>query len=221
MLHPRGCGTCVPDLAATRPSLRIHPLSGQETETRPNTNAADLSCPTLPVGVATSSAPSGGPGEAPGGRSGCLGENGVTIGSVGVHVAAYDPGWPGRFEAEQAILEQVLAPWLCGGIHHIGSTAVPGLAAKPVLDMIAGVRDLDQAAAAIGVLSRLSYAHAPHRPRALWFCKPASAGAARHAHHLHLTEPGNDLWQERLAFRCPSRRSGAGLAVSGTQDAAR
>ncbi len=118
-----------------------------------------------------------------------------------MHVAAYDPGWPGRFEAEQAILEQVLAPWLCGGIHHIGSTAVPGLAAKPVLDMIAGVRDLDQAAAAIGVLSRLSYAHAPHRPRALWFCKPASAGAARHAHHLHLTEPGNDLWQERLAFR--------------------
>lgn len=62
---------------------------------------------------------------APGGRFGCLGENGVTIGSVGVHVTAYDPGWPGRFEAEQAILEQVLAPWLFGGIHHIGSTAVP------------------------------------------------------------------------------------------------
>jgi GrpB-like predicted nucleotidyltransferase (UPF0157 family) len=120
---------------------------------------------------------------------------------VGVHVAAYDPGWPRRFEAEQAILEQVLAPWLFGGIHHIGSTAVPGLAAKPVLDMIAGVRDLDQATAAISVLSRLSYAHAPHRPRALWFHKPASAGAAELTHHLHLTEPGSDLWRERLAFR--------------------
>jgi GrpB-like predicted nucleotidyltransferase (UPF0157 family) len=140
---------------------------------------------------------------------------------VGVQVAAYDPVWPGRFEAEQASLEQVLAPWLLGGIHHIGSTAVPGLAAKPVLDMIAGVRDLDEATAAINVLSRLSYAHAPHRPRALWFYKPAFAGTA-HTHHLHLTEPGSDLWQERLAFRdALSRRSGAGLAVSGTQDAAR
>lgn len=59
------------------------------------------------------------------GRSGYLGQNDVTIGGVGVHIAAYDPGWPRRFEAEQASLEQVLAPWLFGGIHHIGSTAVP------------------------------------------------------------------------------------------------
>ncbi len=118
-----------------------------------------------------------------------------------MHVAAYDPGWPGRFAAERARLEQVLAPWLFGGIHHIGSTAVPGLAAKPVLDMIAGVRDLAEAVAAVSALSGLSYAHAPHRPRALWFFKPAFAGAAQHTHHLHLTEPGSDLWQERLAFR--------------------
>jgi GrpB-like predicted nucleotidyltransferase (UPF0157 family) len=118
-----------------------------------------------------------------------------------VHVAVYDPGWPGRFEAERASLEQVLVPWLLGGIHHIGSTAVPGLAAKPVLDMIAGVRDLAEASAAISALSWLSYAHAPHRPRALWFYKPAYAGAAERTHHLHLTEQGSDLWRERLAFR--------------------
>ncbi len=54
---------------------------------------------------------------------------------------------------------------------------------------------------AIAALRELSYAHAPHRPRALWFYKPASAAPADHTCHLHLTEPGSDLWRERLAFR--------------------
>jgi GrpB-like predicted nucleotidyltransferase (UPF0157 family) len=39
-------------------------------------------------------------------------------------------------------------PWLEGGTHHVGSTAVPGLAAKPTIDMVAGVRDLEEARAA-------------------------------------------------------------------------
>lgn len=51
------------------------------------------------------------------------------------------------------------------------------------------------------MLRDLSYAHAPHRPRALRFYKPASAGPHQHTCHLHLTEPGSDLWRERLAFR--------------------
>jgi GrpB-like predicted nucleotidyltransferase (UPF0157 family) len=41
----------------------------------------------------------------------------------------------------------------------------------------------------------------PHRPHALWFYKPASAGLDEHICHLHLTEPCSDLWRERLAFR--------------------
>jgi GrpB-like predicted nucleotidyltransferase (UPF0157 family) len=120
---------------------------------------------------------------------------------VGVDVVAYDPRWPEQFEAERAVLERVLAPWLAGGIHHIGSTAIPGLAAKPVLDMIAGVRDLGQASEAIAPLRAVGYEHAPHRPRALWFYQPPSAAESGHTRHLHLTEPGSDLWQERLAFR--------------------
>ena len=49
-----------------------------------------------------------------------------------IAVVAYEPEWPRRFEAEQALLERVLAPWLEGGIHHVGSTAIPGIAAKGV-----------------------------------------------------------------------------------------
>jgi GrpB-like predicted nucleotidyltransferase (UPF0157 family) len=105
-----------------------------------------------------------------------------------------NPEWPRRFEAERALLGRLLDPWLEGGIHHVGSTAVPGLAAKPIIDMMAGVRDLDEARAAFEPLRGLSYEYEPHRPGiAHHFAKPA--------YGLHLTEPGSDLWLERLAFR--------------------
>ena len=110
----------------------------------------------------------------------------------------YDPQWPERFEVERALLERALAPWLEGGIHHIGSTAIPGIAAKPQIDMMAGVRDLEEARAAFEPLSALGYEETPHRPRTHHFSKPANGP---HTHQLHLTEPGTDLWVERLAFR--------------------
>src|SRR5919109_19140 len=81
-----------------------------------------------------------------------------------VVVVPYDRGWPDRFDAERQLLERALGPWLDGGIHHVGSTAVPGLAAKPTIDMMAGVRDLLEARAAFGALAELSYVSSPHRP---------------------------------------------------------
>lgn len=120
---------------------------------------------------------------------------------MAVRLQRYDPEWVRRFEAERAALEQALAPWLDGRVEHIGSTSVPGLAAKPTLDMIAGVRDLEESRAAIGPLAAMGYVHAPHRPRALWFYKPPDSEPAEHTHHLHLTRPGSDLWRERLGFR--------------------
>ena len=117
-----------------------------------------------------------------------------------VVVEPYDPEWPRRFETERLLLEDVLAPWLKGGIHHIGSTAVPGLAAKPIVDMMAGVRDFEEARDSYEPLARHGYAHEPHRPGiAHHFAKRGSDG--RTTHGLHLTEPGSDLWRERLVFR--------------------
>jgi GrpB-like predicted nucleotidyltransferase (UPF0157 family) len=91
-------------------------------------------------------------------------------------------------------LEEVLGPWLEGGIHHIGSTAVPGLAAKPIVDMMAGVASLEESRAAHEPLLAAGWESTPHRPGiAHHFSKPGCG--------LHLTEPGSDLWRERLAFR--------------------
>lgn len=118
-----------------------------------------------------------------------------------ISIVAHDPDWPGRFEAERAVLERVLAKWLSGGIHHVGATSIHGLASKPIIDMIAGVRDLDEARAAFEPLAEHSYIYAPHRPRiAHHFSKP-SPRLSEMTHNLHLTEPGSDLWRERLAFR--------------------
>jgi GrpB-like predicted nucleotidyltransferase (UPF0157 family) len=129
-----------------------------------------------------------------------------------IAVVPYDLAWPRRFEAERALLEDVLRPWLRGGIHHVGSTAVRGLAAKPIIDMIAGVRDLEEAHAAFGPLAEHEYVYAPHRPTvAHHFSKP-SLDLSEVTHGLHLTEAGSDLWRERIAFR-DALRADAALAA--------
>lgn len=111
-----------------------------------------------------------------------------------IEVVPYSAEWPRRFETERAQLEVALAPWLEGGVHHIGATSVPGLAAKPIVDMMAGVRDFEEALAAYEPLLAGDWEHTPHRPGiAHHFSKPGCG--------LHLTEPGSDLWNERLAFR--------------------
>lgn len=118
-----------------------------------------------------------------------------------IELVPYDTDWQRRIDEERALLEHVLGPWLGGGVHHVGSTAIRGIAAKPVIDMLAGVRDLGEALAAYGPLEALSYVPTPHRPNiAHHFSKP-SARLSEVTHNLHLTEPGSDLWRERLAFR--------------------
>jgi GrpB-like predicted nucleotidyltransferase (UPF0157 family) len=129
-----------------------------------------------------------------------------------IAVVPYDPDWPRRFAAECALLERVLAPWLEDGVHHVGSTAITRLAAKPIIDMVAGVRDLEEARAAFEPLRRQSYVYAPHRPGvAHHFAKP-SPRLSELTYNLHLTEPGSDLWLERLAFRDALRADSALVA---------
>jgi GrpB-like predicted nucleotidyltransferase (UPF0157 family) len=136
----------------------------------------------------------------------------VTVEDESIVLVQYDPEWPSRFETERALLARVLAPWLTGGIHHVGATAVPGLAAKPMIDIVAGVRDLDESRAAFDPLREEGYLHAPHRPGiAHHFAKP-SARLSEATHGVHLTEPGSDLWRERLSFR-DALRADAALAA--------
>lgn len=117
----------------------------------------------------------------------------------------YDPDWPGMFHAEQRLLVEVLAPWLAGPVEHIGSTAVPGLAAKPVIDIMAPVHSLAGSMAALDAAGALGYLYHPYKPGQMhWFCKPSPA---HRTHHLHLVPLGSALWHQRLAFRDALRGS--------------
>jgi len=116
-----------------------------------------------------------------------------------VRIVDYDPAWPERFERERSLLERAIGGWIVGGIHHVGSTAVPGLVAKPIIDVLVGVADLESSRAGFEPLAGLGYLYAPYRPREMhWFCKP---DPSRRTHHLHLVPFGSKRFRDELAFR--------------------
>ena len=123
----------------------------------------------------------------------------VTISKATVEIVDYDAAWPGRFAEEREALLVVLAPWLAGPIEHIGSTAVPGLAAKPVIDIMAAVETLDSSRQAIERVAALGYCYFPYQADVRhWFCKPSDAFRT---HHLHLVPISSPHWTRPLAFR--------------------
>jgi GrpB-like predicted nucleotidyltransferase (UPF0157 family) len=116
-----------------------------------------------------------------------------------VRIVPYDPAWPARFEAERAALAELLDDVVTGGIHHVGSTAVPGLAAKPIIDIQLGVADLETARSCIEPLAALDYLYAPYRADEIaWFCKPSPE---RRTHHLHVVPVGSPRFRAVLEFR--------------------
>ena len=123
-----------------------------------------------------------------------------------VEIVPYDPGWPALFAAEAEHLRALLPAVLIGRIEHFGSTAVPGLAAKPIVDMLLEVRSMEAVAQHIApILKREGYEFFwRDRERGLpgiayaWFIKRDAAG--RRTHHIHCLEPGSAEW-ERLLFR--------------------
>jgi GrpB-like predicted nucleotidyltransferase (UPF0157 family) len=130
-------------------------------------------------------------------------------------ICAYDPAWADRARAEQARLAGLLAPWLTGAVEHVGSTAVPGLAAKPVVDLMAPVRDLAQLdGPGTERLTADGWCYVPpeldERSWRRFFVKPDAAGQHRIA-HLHVIPAGHPRWAQQLAFR-DALRGDAGLA---------
>jgi GrpB-like predicted nucleotidyltransferase (UPF0157 family) len=120
-------------------------------------------------------------------------------GEAPIELIAYDSLWPSKFEAERALLQVVLASWLAGPIEHVGSTAISGMPAKPVIDVMAAVRSLEASRPAINGLAEAGYVYFPYRPDIMhWFCKPSSAFRT---HHLHLVPLGSKRWVECLGFR--------------------
>jgi GrpB-like predicted nucleotidyltransferase (UPF0157 family) len=123
----------------------------------------------------------------------------MSAASPPVVLVPYDPAWPARFESERALLEAALDGWIYGGIEHVGSTSVPGLAAKPIIDIMVGVREREEARGAFSALTGLGYLYAPYKTDFMhWFCKPS---VAVRTHHLYLMEKDHPEWCAHIAFR--------------------
>jgi GrpB-like predicted nucleotidyltransferase (UPF0157 family) len=118
-----------------------------------------------------------------------------------VIIVDYDPRWPEMYEAEKARILEVAGRWLAD-IQHVGSTSVPGLAAKPVIDIMPGVARLEDAEHIIGPLQALGYEYVPWQeedapiPDRRYFRR----GVPR-SHHVHVAEVGGDFWTRHLLFR--------------------
>lgn len=126
---------------------------------------------------------------------------------MSIEIVEYNPAWPAQFLAERTILQTALAPWLIGDIEHIGSTSVIGLAAKPVIDIMAPVASLEGSRDAIAAAEAAGYSFYPYKPDEMhWFCKPSPEVRT---HHLHLVPLGSRTWVERLAFRDALRQNPA------------
>ena len=123
-----------------------------------------------------------------------------------IAVVPYDPCWSVAFEAERRHLRACLPSKLVGRIEHFGSTAVPGLSAKPIVDMLVAVRSLEETRQRIvPILERQGYDYFwrptwgdDTPPFYAWFIKRDSNG--NRTHHIHMVETGFEHW-DRLFFR--------------------
>lgn len=116
-------------------------------------------------------------------------------------VVAYDPAWPGLFADEAQQLREALGPAVLA-IEHVGSTAVPGLAAKPIIDILAAIAPTANARWVKTRLESIGYLHTPESsaPARIFRKGPADMAQLR-THHLHLSDLDGHYWRRIIAFR--------------------
>ena len=125
-----------------------------------------------------------------------------------IRIVDYDPDWPRKFERERDLVLRTCGAGAFVAFEHIGSTSVPGLAAKPIIDMLPGLRSLDDAPPLIPLLESIGYQYVPEfelpnefdegLPLRRYFRKDENGVRA---FHMHMVEAGTDFWREHLLFR--------------------
>lgn len=118
-----------------------------------------------------------------------------------VALHAYDPSWPAAYAVERARLLALL-PGVFIDLRHIGSTAVPGLCAKPIIDILAGVESMAIVASMAEPVCTFGYTTSAEFNATLldrrWFMRWANG---RRTHHLHMVVHDSRAWHEHLRFR--------------------
>ena len=118
-----------------------------------------------------------------------------------VAIVDYDARWPGMFQEEKQRIRAAVGRRF-PVIEHIGSTAVPGLGAKPIIDIMPAIRSLKIGAECIELLGGIGYEYVPEFESVLperRFLIKASAGDC--GYHLHVVEASSGFWERLLLFR--------------------
>lgn len=122
-----------------------------------------------------------------------------------IDIVPYDPNWPKLFNEEKSFLEKKLPDSIVKRIEHFGSTAIPGIYAKPIIDMLVEVSSLNQTKKKIvPILERNNYEYfwrpsiGNKPPFYAWFIKRNTKG--NRTHHIHMVEKDSPLW-DRIYFR--------------------
>jgi GrpB-like predicted nucleotidyltransferase (UPF0157 family) len=113
-------------------------------------------------------------------------------------ITAYDPRWPTIYEEEKTQILQAIGNKVVA-IEHVGNTAVPGLGAKPIIDIMVAVRHLDDAQQCIGPLKSTGYKRGLRDPTPE--CRFFNKGLPEAHRHLHMAELTSDFWRRNLLFR--------------------
>ncbi len=116
-----------------------------------------------------------------------------------VEIAGYDLAWPALFAREWGLIAGVLGD-LVDAIEHVGSTAIPGLGAKPIIDIMVGVRTLAEGERGVRPLEALGYEYSGDGgiPDRHYFRKLTNG---LRTHHIHMVRFGGDFWQRHILFR--------------------
>ena len=120
-------------------------------------------------------------------------------GTQPVEVVDYDPDWPRRYEEERDRIAAAIGDALLA-IEHVGGTAVPGLPAKPVIDLMLGVDDIERAGPAVAALINLGYEYVPEFESQLPDRRYFRRGTPD-THHVHMVPVSSDFFEEHLLFR--------------------
>ncbi|MDD5342035.1 MAG: GrpB family protein [Patescibacteria group bacterium] len=122
-----------------------------------------------------------------------------------ISIVPYNPNWPRMFEDEADFLRAKLPKNLVKRIEHFGSTAVPGLSAKPIIDILVETTSLEETKKQIvPILIAEGYEYfwrpaiGDQPPYYAWFIKRGAQG--QRTHHIHMVESDSELW-DRLYFR--------------------
>ncbi|HDX9579185.1 TPA: GrpB family protein [Bacillus pseudomycoides] len=116
-----------------------------------------------------------------------------------VIIEEYTTNWALQFTEEQKIITNIIGD-VAIAIEHIGSTSVAGLSAKPILDMMVGVRDLNDIDTFIEPLKTIEYEHVFHQefPNRRFFRKGLWRAGT---HHLHIYQYDSEAWNHNILFR--------------------